>query len=218
MTGGVAEAQSVNEAGTVSRRQQIIEAAKRRVARSGFHGASMHEICAEAGMSPGAVYRYFRSKDEIIAAIAEDEQASTAALFTAAGEGGFHERMLRIGRTFLKSMAEPGRVALMAEIMAESLRNPEVAKLFCTAEDSTRQKFADLLSQAVAAGEVELPMDFDVAITCIMAVGEGLAFRMANDPTLTPERAEPMLKAMAGGLFPHKRSESSAYPTAASED
>ena len=205
MTGGVAEAQSVSEAGTASRRQQIIEAAKRRVAQSGFHGASMHEICAEAGMSPGAVYRYFRSKDEIIAAIAEDEQARNAALFGSASEGGFHARMLHIGRMFLRDMAEPGRVALMAEIMAESLRNPEVARLFQAAEGSCRQMFANMLQDALAMGEVELPVDFDAAITCVMAAGEGLAFRMATDPPLTPERAEPMLKALAGGLFPPMR-------------
>ena len=38
----------------------------------------MQEICAEAGMSPGALYRYFPSKVAIIAAIAEAERAQPA--------------------------------------------------------------------------------------------------------------------------------------------
>ena len=46
------------------RRDEILAAAQRCFARSGFHGASMQDICAEAGMSPGNLYRYFPSKDE----------------------------------------------------------------------------------------------------------------------------------------------------------
>ena len=53
-------------------------------ARSGFHKASMQDICAEAGMSAGNLYRYFRSKEAIIAAIAEAERVRNAALFRAA--------------------------------------------------------------------------------------------------------------------------------------
>ena len=37
--------------------------------RDGFHAASMKDICAAAGMSPGSVYRYFRSKDDLLVSI-----------------------------------------------------------------------------------------------------------------------------------------------------
>ena len=49
--------------------------------RSGFQGASMQQICAEAGMSPGALYRYFPSKEAIIEAICEADRAEDAELF-----------------------------------------------------------------------------------------------------------------------------------------
>ena len=39
--------------------QRILEAAKACFLRFGFQGASMNQICAEVGMSPGALYRYF---------------------------------------------------------------------------------------------------------------------------------------------------------------
>ena len=41
------------------RRSEILAAAQRCFVRSGFHGASMQDICNEAGMSPGNLYRYF---------------------------------------------------------------------------------------------------------------------------------------------------------------
>src|SRR3954464_11109027 len=44
------------------RRSEILSAAQTCFARPGFHQTSMQEICAEAGMSPGNLYRYFRSK------------------------------------------------------------------------------------------------------------------------------------------------------------
>ena len=38
-------------------------------------------------------------------------------------------------------------------------------------------------------------------MTCLMAMGEGLVFRMAADPTLTLERAEPLMRAVLTSLF-----------------
>ena len=73
------------------RRAEILAAAQRCFVRSGFHGASMQDICAEAGMSPGNLYRYFRSKEEIIAGIAERDRAETAQQFAAVGQGNFFD-------------------------------------------------------------------------------------------------------------------------------
>src|SRR5215831_14032247 len=54
-----------------ARRQQILDAARICFIRNGFHVTSMQDVIAEAGLSVGAVYRYFKSKNEIIEAIAE---------------------------------------------------------------------------------------------------------------------------------------------------
>ncbi|CAM3181251.1 hypothetical protein DESA109040_01440 [Deinococcus saxicola] len=51
------------------RQDQILEAAVRRFAVGGFHATSMADIIAESGLSAGSVYRYYKSKDELIAAI-----------------------------------------------------------------------------------------------------------------------------------------------------
>jgi AcrR family transcriptional regulator len=60
------------------RRAEILEAAQRCFVRSGFHQTSMHEICAEAGMSAGNLYRYFPSMEALIAGIAERDRAEVA--------------------------------------------------------------------------------------------------------------------------------------------
>ncbi|MGH3386630.1 MAG: TetR/AcrR family transcriptional regulator [Nocardioidaceae bacterium] len=54
-----------------ARREQILRAAWRCVAREGFHRSTMAHVIAESGLSAGAVYGYFKSKDELLNAIAE---------------------------------------------------------------------------------------------------------------------------------------------------
>jgi AcrR family transcriptional regulator len=53
------------------RRLHILTSAWRCFARDGFHATSIEDVIAATGMSSSAVYRYFRSKEEIIRASAE---------------------------------------------------------------------------------------------------------------------------------------------------
>src|SRR6187399_1898615 len=72
---------SLNIQRKADRRDEILAAAQRCFVRSGFHQTSMQEICAEAGMSPGNLYRYFPSKESLIAGIAERDRAEVAQEF-----------------------------------------------------------------------------------------------------------------------------------------
>jgi AcrR family transcriptional regulator len=71
-----------------ARRRQIMEAAITCFAREGFHRATMQDIVAETGLSAGAIYRYFPSKEDIVAAIAAEHHAAEAAALAEAGSGG----------------------------------------------------------------------------------------------------------------------------------
>lgn len=153
-------------------------------------------------MSPGALYRYFRSKDEIISAIAEEERARNLTLLSQSSEGkSFVEHILQLGIAFLIEMARPGQAALMAEVMAECLRNSEIGRMFQTNESDCKLVFRDLLERAVAAGEIAAPADFDATMSCMMAIGDGLVLRMAADPTLTIERVTPLMRQITAALF-----------------
>src|SRR4051794_1314712 len=56
---------------SLDRRTQILEAAMVCFAKHGFHQASMHDISTEAGISVGLIYRYFVSKEAVIAAMVD---------------------------------------------------------------------------------------------------------------------------------------------------
>lgn len=53
-------------------RRAILDAAARAFARRGFHGASVETVAAEAGLSTGAVYSNFKSKEELFLTLYEE--------------------------------------------------------------------------------------------------------------------------------------------------
>ncbi len=88
------------------RRRQILAAARICFARAGFHGASMGQICAEAQMSPGALYRYFPSKDAIIEAIADEERVGAVACMEhLRGPGSIADRLVATAMEYLAPRA-----------------------------------------------------------------------------------------------------------------
>jgi TetR/AcrR family transcriptional regulator, transcriptional repressor of aconitase len=55
----------VSEEHKERRREQILKAAQRVFARHGFEGATVARLEAETGLSRGAIFSYFRNKDEL---------------------------------------------------------------------------------------------------------------------------------------------------------
>src|ERR1043165_4877840 len=171
------------------RRFEILQAAQACFARSGFHQTSMQEICTEAGMSPGNLYRYFRSKEEIIAGIAERDRADAAEQFAAVGNGNFFDGLAALAQQHLveRSIEE---VALCAEIMAESRRNPAVARIYQDMEADVRARFIALLRRAAERGEVRRDIDLDGVVTVLFALADAPSGRRARFTALLRRAAE----------------------------
>ena len=181
------------------RRDEILVAAQSCFARAGFHQTSMQEICTEAGMSPGNLYRYFRSKEDIIAAIAERDRAETAQQFAAVGQGNFFDGLAALAQHHLveRSLEE---VALCAEIMAESRRNPAVARIYQDMERDVRERFIAMLRSAAERGEIR-DIDFDGTVTVLFALADGLSWRRAVEPSFNAEAVMPIVLGMVERLL-----------------
>ena len=113
------------------RRQQILHAARRCFARQGFYETSMQDVFREAGLSAGAVYRYFKSKDELVQAIS----ASVFDRMAAAIEGalaeepvpGLDEIAARLAAAAQELSGEDGPARVAPPAWAAALHNPELA-------------------------------------------------------------------------------------------
>ena len=175
------------------RRSEILDAAQRCFVRSGFHQASMQEICAEAGMSPGNLYRYFPSKEAIIAAIAERDRAQAAADFAAVDKApDFFTGLEALGRYYLIERSDE-EIALCLEIMAEARRNPDVGRIHEAIDRDVQKGLADVLRRAAERGEIPRDLPFDKLVTVLMALGDGVERRRAVDPKFDAEAVFPII-------------------------
>ena len=132
-----------------ARRAQILRAAEALFVERGFHQTGMAAICAAVGMSPGALYRYFTSKTEIIRALVEEERAEAHAAFgnVAAAEdpkAALAEALVAV----LPAVNERSYARLALEIAAEGARDPVAGAILSEAEADLRGRLAVALVAA----------------------------------------------------------------------
>ena len=183
------------------RRAEILAAAERCFAQSGFHQTSMQEICAAAGMSPGNLYRYFPSKEAIIAGISERNRADAAESFASVDHApNFFEGLAGLARHHLVERTAE-EVGLCAEIMAESRRNPEIAKQYQAIEQDVKARLVAMLRRAADRREIAPSIDFDAAATVLMVLADGISWRRAVDPAFNAEAVLPVILQMVHSLL-----------------
>jgi AcrR family transcriptional regulator len=193
------------------RRAEILAAAERCFARAGFHQASMQDICAEAGMSPGNLYRYFPSKEALIAGISERNRSEAAGNFGRVGEAGdFFEALAQLAREYMVERSDD-EVGLCAEIMAETRRSPEIARIYTDIENDIKSRIEAMLRTAMARGEVRPDVDVNAAADVLMALADGVSWRRAVAKSFDAERILPLILQMVHGLLaPQAKSHGSA--------
>ncbi len=164
------------------RRADILVAAERCFVRSGFHGASMQDICNEAGMSAGNLYRYFPSKEALIAGIAERDRAEVAKEFASADlSRGFYAVLE--GMAYHHFTQRPDdQVKLCTEVMAEARRHPEIARISAAFDADVKKWLIDLFRAAAERGDIASDVDFDSAATMLMIIADGVWWRRALEP------------------------------------
>jgi AcrR family transcriptional regulator len=174
------------------RRAEILAAAQRCFAQNGFHQTSMQAICAAAGMSPGNLYRYFPSKEAIIAGIAERDRAEVGAqLANAQFTTDFFATFAALARHhFVERTSE--EVGLCAEIMSESRRNPTIAKIMQDFDQEVKERLVSMLRTAAERGDISADIDFEGVVTMMMVIADGVWWRRAVDLNFNAEAVLPI--------------------------
>lgn len=176
--------------------QRILEAAKTCFVRHGFQGASMHQICAEAGMSPGALYRYFASKEAIIEAITDQHRRDDAELYAEMfSNPDVVDGVVQTALAHVRQVHERAMAPLFAEIRAESMRNPAIEDCCRQNMEAIRAQFRDYLRDAAERGEIAPLVDLETMMTTLMAIGEGLALNDLLSQGVDPGKLETLVRA-----------------------
>jgi AcrR family transcriptional regulator len=155
----------VTEEHRASRREQILAAGWRCVAREGFHKTSMADVIRESGLSAGAVYLYFRSKDDIIAAIAEQVVAGADVIFDevlALYPPPPLPEAMRLIVTRMERLATAGDGELVKVALptwAEAVRNESIRDVVARAYRHLRHRMQELVERLQAAGRFDPEAD-----------------------------------------------------------
>lgn len=141
-----------------ARRQQVLEAAAECFRRRGFHAASMAEIAKKAGMSTGHIYNLFENKNDIIAAIVEQDcEEVLARIAEFKQEGDLLPKLLAATEQAIDEHSEVSEAALQLEVLAEASRNPKLAAVVHRSEELVNQKAQELIRLSLGARADALP-------------------------------------------------------------
>jgi AcrR family transcriptional regulator len=170
------------------RRAQIVAAARTCFARSGFHNATLQDVFAEAGLSAGCVYNYFRSKDELMLAIAEERHEDERRLIAEVSEMDDPVAALRqIAKTFADQyLKDDGldkrRIAL--QTWSEAQINPFILSSVRAGMDGPRAQLAHLIRRGQAAKRLTSRHDADAIAHTIIALFHGSVLQKLWKPDI----------------------------------
>lgn len=174
-------------------RRRILDAAIRCFARGGFHATGMQAVCAEAGMSPGALYRYFPSKEAIIEAIVERDRAEIPVLLQPLLEAeDVVDAIVDAGRQFLVGNLQPESLPLFPELLAEAIRNPAVREITMACDEVVADIVARVLERGMARGQIDPTLDPRETARFLMALTDGVLMRLLLEPAAKLEGLMPM--------------------------
>lgn len=185
------------------RRQQILDAAFVCAAREGFHRMTMADVIATSGLSAGAVYGYFKSKDELILALADLAVGQVEPAFAEFIERdplpSIPEvvRELTRGVQFLGSR-EPDLTRVAVTAWAEAVRSPAVASIVAERFHRIRGHLVTLVERLQQAGRLDPGVDPVVVAQAAFGVMPGFLLQRLIVGDVDPEGYAAGLAALAG--------------------
>jgi AcrR family transcriptional regulator len=171
-----------------ARRRQIIDAAYQCFARKGFHQTSMRDIYQQAGLSPGAVYHYFDSKDAIIQASFEFDYERSRDLFAAAATSDDPLKALVELLDFflqgLKGAAELGAGRVNVQGWGEALVNPKLGAPLQRFLAYYQDSVALVVRKAQDVGQIDNRLDPLAVSQVVLSLYYGLELQKSLNPAL----------------------------------
>jgi len=170
-----------------TQRTAILAAAIRCFAKKGFHRATMRDVVRESGMSAGALYVYFKSKDELIEAIAENRHLREREWITESLHKDLAASVRALVAVFGKALMdrkEREERRLSVQLWAEALSNEKVRRSVQAGVDVPRDLLTGLLKAAQKRGEFPRSLDCRAASLVLIAIFQGLVLQLAWDPDM----------------------------------
>jgi AcrR family transcriptional regulator len=192
------------------RRRQILDAALRRFSRYGFHNTSTADIAQDVGVAHGTIFLYFRTKDDLITALADDRREGET-LINAIAEA---EADPVAGLTLLldlhaRSLTDPQRAderRIAIQGWAEALCSETIKQRLVETGSLVTEEIARLIERGRRSGQFKADADPEGLARTLVALFRGLALQATWDDAYDAARIEASVVAMLrGALMPDAR-------------
>jgi AcrR family transcriptional regulator len=195
----------VSEAHIQARKKQILTAAALRFSRKGFHRTTMQDICEEASLSPGAIYRYFSGKGKIITAMAEEKMLrNLAAIKSIKGnmDSDMHKTFGELAEAFFGRLEKENRDSLRldVELWAEALRDPRVLKFVRNSVDNNVGALTEMIKSAQERGTFSNDVDALAMAQILSSLFRGMILLKSMDDSVDVGKYVQTVQAMVGSL------------------
>lgn len=186
-----------------ARRDEILSATWRVIARDGIAKATIRAIAREAHCSPGILAHYFDDKADILGSALVLSHRRVAARMDASAAGYRGLDALRIVMLEALPLDEPRDLEAQIEISfwGRALGNPELRELQHSEFDGLRRRLRKHLKEAAKAGQIPATVDLDFAIHQLVVLIDGLsAERVLYRDRVPPGRQVDMLDQLLNGM------------------
>jgi len=153
--------------------------------QSGFDAASVADICGRAGVSKGAFYHHFPSKQDLFLVIMEDWLRGIDSLLFSKTESGVSvpRRIAEMGNKMgIIFQAASGQLPMFMEFMVQASRDATVWNAVIAPYRRFQQQFAALLEQGVQEGSIQPDADVEQAAHALISLAVGILLQGVVDP------------------------------------
>jgi len=173
----------LTQAAKLERRAQFLEAARRCAATKGYRDFTVDDVCLEAGLSKGAFYTYFDSKQALLLALLDEETEDLDRLLREleGDEAGYVDRLRRFTEEMLASAENPGTVQLRTDLWAAALTDQVVRKSLVANIERRRRRLRSWIDAAVDTRELD-PIPANALASILLALADGLLLHGGLDP------------------------------------
>jgi AcrR family transcriptional regulator len=168
-------------------RERIVRAATRVFSERGFHRATMQDIVRASGLSVGAIYTYFKSKDELILAGCDliTDQEMTELARRIAPVDSFRERIaIAVGFVFDQIELESwqlGSTRLLALAWAEADTSPAIREMLLRRRREIHGVAVGLIQEGIARGEFPAWLEIDRTAAALGALIDGVVLQSIEE-------------------------------------
>ncbi|MGC9520500.1 MAG: TetR/AcrR family transcriptional regulator [Anaerolineae bacterium] len=185
-------------------RERILRAAATLFARRGYEATGVAELCRRAGVSKGAFYYHFDSKQAVFLALAESwlDDLNSSLVDVLAETGAPDAQLLAMARRFQTVLtSQSSKAALLLEFFAQASRDPKVREVVLAPYQSFRTRFVELIQEGIDAEHFR-QVDPDAAAQVILSLASGLFYQGLLDPHDVDwnETAETSIRILINGL------------------